>query len=564
MTPAAPSPSRWSRLAHEVLGLDLRSLAVMRILLGLLMMIDVLGRFTDIPHFYTDISKIPRTAVLEHLGRDQQVSAFLMGGTPGFVAVLFAVMLVFAASYTVGYRTRLTGAVAWFLLISLQTRAPIVLQSGDVVLRLMVFWSLFLPIEGRLSIDSLRALPTRAAPRSVLSVAAFALAWQLNFVYIFTWILKSGKAWRDGTAVYYALSIDHFAKQPVASWLLASQPVWEFLTHATFIFEIVGPFLLLVPFWRGPVRTATVLAFVGLHLGFHFGLAIGLFPFICIAAWIGLLPGWFWDRAGWRTAEGPPRRAAWWNEASALLFFGIALWWNLSTLEGLHTSVPAPMRTVGHLLRLDQKWNMFAPYPLKDDGWFRMPGKLVNGTEVDLWTGEEPDWATAEERAGWTKEKEAPNPEQAEAYRLSRRKPTLASAEFKNQRWQKYMRNIWSKEYKSMRVYLGKDICRKWNDSHAGAEKLRSFKIVYMKETTPPPGGTTEVVPVQIWSHDCFKREGTDSVVTTSPATGAKTKPMGAPPPGSKSTIRGSDAGPPPASAGAPAVPAEAGPGSID
>ena len=26
-----------------------------------------------------------------------------------------------------------------------------------------------------------------------------------------------------------------------------------------------------------------------------------------------------------------------------------------------------------------------------------------------------------------------------------------------------------------------------------------------MKEVTPKPGGTTEVVPVQIWTHDCFK-----------------------------------------------------------
>ena len=44
-----------------------------------------------------------------------------------------------------------------------------------------------------------------------------------------------------------------------------------------------------------------------------------------------------------------------------------------------------------------------------------------------------------------------------------------------------------------------------WNREHMGREKLRRFNMVYMKEVTPKPGKTTEVVPVQVWTHDCFK-----------------------------------------------------------
>lgn len=46
------------------------------------------------------------------------------------------------------------------------------------------------------------------------------------------------------------------------------------------------------------------------------------------------------------------------------------------------------MRVVGYILRLDQSWNMFAPYPTKEDGWFVVVGRLNYGGLVDLFGNE--------------------------------------------------------------------------------------------------------------------------------------------------------------------------------
>jgi hypothetical protein len=515
----------WMReRAKLVFGLDTRSLAVTRISLGLIVVLDVLNRVSDYRFFYTEAGALPRMALLQHLQRREHISLFMASGSDWWAGACFAIEAAAAIAFLVGYRTKLANLVVWAMVIGSHARGSILLQSGDVVLRLLLFWCLFLPMGARVSIDSVRKRIVHAPPRHVLGIATTAIQFQMAAIYIWTVMLKTGAAWRNGEAVWYALNVDHFAKQPLAGMLLEHQEVWSGLTHLTFWFEMIGPWLLLVPFFFGPTRVVAVGGFIFMHLGFWAGLEIGLFPWICIAGWVALMPGWLWQKLGWVVPDGDAHDAVigmpWarratsrWgtglryavSQSPALFFLWMAFQWNMSTVDGKNWAVPPSVRWVGHTLRLDQKWNMFAPFPLKDDGWFVIPGELVSGEFVELWQGGEVAWATDEEKATWTKATEAPSKDQTKAYNLSRAKPELISAMYPNQRWRKYMRNLWQKRYKKMRLYYGKALCVEWNREHTGREKLRRFNMVYMKEVTPKPGKTTEVVPVQIWTHDCFK-----------------------------------------------------------
>jgi hypothetical protein len=69
------------------------------------------------------------------------------------------------------------------------------------------------------------------------------------------------------------------------------------LTFATFGLEAFGPFLLFFPFFIGPVRTGTILAFMGLHFGIWLTMPLGLFSWVAAFCMVCFLPGWFWDRA---------------------------------------------------------------------------------------------------------------------------------------------------------------------------------------------------------------------------------------------------------------------------
>jgi hypothetical protein len=531
VTTGSTSITQWLRQRLTwVFGLDTRSLAVARIALGLLVLLDVWVRLVDYGAFYTESGVLSRAGVIEQYARSQHISLFMASGADWWAGVCFAIEAAAAACFLVGYRTRLANWIVWFMVIGTHARMSFVLQSGDVVLRLLLFWSLFLPMGARFSLDNLRQRAAHASAVYVVSVATIAIQFQVAAIYIWSAVLKTGEVWNNGEAVYYALSLDHFSKQPITDWILSQDWLWRSMTHTTFALELYGTVLLLIPVFFGPIRSLVVLAFIGLHLGFWATMELGLFPWISIVGWLFLLPGWFWERIGLRTSSAvaertgiigldwagkTPIRAAIWpryilTQVPALFCLWLVFQWNMMSLPGNDWTVSKSIQPIAHVFRLDQRWSMFAPYPIKDDGWYTMPGKLVSGEEVDLWQGGAPKWATEKEKQSWTKNLPTEGKENDVRYRLSREKPPLVSAMYSNQRWRKYMRKIWLKKHRSLRLPYGQFLCREWNGSHRGKDKLKNFKIIYMKEQTPPPGGSTEVHPVMVWSHDCFSKKSKD------------------------------------------------------
>lgn len=540
----APQPSRhpaplpsggWREVLHEIFGLDLRSLGLMRILLGAMLLLDTAVRSTDISNFYSDQGAFPRTAVLE-MGWSQWRWSLHMGtGEPKLIGVLFAIQAVFAVMFMVGYRTRLATIASWVFVVSLHARASLVLQAGDILIRLILFWSMFLPLAARFSVDALRGAEPPRPPRLAVSLATVGLMVQMAYMYVFTAIMKSGGVWQNGMAVYYALSIDHYVKQPQTSWVLQLPNFMKFLTGSTMVLEYAGPVALFSPFLRGPIRTLVCASFIGLHIGFFTFMEIGFFPWICMIAWVGILPGWLWDKlSDWQIVRhGPPLRVPLPVNAFLALCLVIVTWWNMSTIHkqvGRSMAVPEQIRWIGNVLRLDQKWDMFAPYPMKDDGWYVLPGRLSNGQSVELWRKEPTRWVPVDTSDGHVPILN----ELDESLELERFKPAEASSEFKSQRWRKYMRNLWVKTNKNWRLYFGKHVCREWNATHKGGESLRSFRMVYMKEYTPKPGGKTKIEPVLIWKHDCFKSNeqvksnNQDKPAEAAPAGGLGARPAGA------------------------------------
>ncbi len=133
-------------------------------------------------------------------------------------------------------------------------------------------------------------------------------------------------------------------------------------------------------------------------------------------------------------------------------------------------------KALGYTLRLDQKWDMFAPRPMKGDGWFVIAGTTRKGKVVNLW-GES-------ETVVWAK-------------------PEVVSATYPGQRWRKYMMNLWMNTFKKHRKHYGRYVCRLFDRDRADAgDKLETFHMFYMKEETERHG-TAPVECRSIWQHWC-------------------------------------------------------------
>src|ERR671912_1304474 len=297
---AAPKKSSVGRRARakifDIFGADLRSLAVFRIVLALLVLADLANRATDLYQHYADAGVLPRTVLVEEVLSPWVFSLNLMNGGSYFQALLFGVAALAALGMLVGYRTRLATFAVWALLLSFQLRNPLVNGAESPMLHMLLFWGMLLPLGAYWSVDRARSALPRPSPR-FLSLATFGLFMQIAFVYWFTSALKSGPEWRtDYTALYYALSLDQLAT-PVGHMLLDFPSLLQVLTFGTFVLEALGPLLLFCPFFTGPVRTGAALAFMSFHFGIWLTMDIGIFPWISAFCMVCFFPTWFWDRA---------------------------------------------------------------------------------------------------------------------------------------------------------------------------------------------------------------------------------------------------------------------------
>lgn len=468
-----------ARLA-PIAGIDPRGLAALRIGLGAVLLIDLWMRTGRFRALYTDAGVFPR-AFLEPWMRSTVAPLHQLDGSFAWQAFLFGAAALAALCLLLGLRTRVAALVSWLLLVSLHSRQPLVLNFGDDILRVALFWSLFLPLGRRWSLDARRA-PVPVDPDApVCSLATAAYLLQIAFVYFFTALLKSGPDWhRDGTALYYALSMDAWVT-PLGVFLREFPWLVWFVTRATLVLEAVGPFLLFAPLaW---LRTATVLAFWGLHLGIALSYTLGIFPWMDLVVLLPFLPRPVWDRLfGRRSHLGGPARVAPsdrrpWQTAAIAAAFAYVLVYNVDSVRPL--GLPGWLTSAGNWLRLNQQWRMFTPDGPRYDGWFVIPGQLVDGSRVDL---------------------------SVHGPVLSWDKPARISAANRPFRWAVFMWQI-SDPYTNhlLRKRFAEWTCRTWNASHLPARRLERLAIHFQFEETLPPGQGVRLEPRLLLEYDCVE-----------------------------------------------------------
>ncbi|MBD2769527.1 HTTM domain-containing protein [Hymenobacter sp. BT664] len=485
----APSTGFWEVLRRPFV-LDLRALALLRMATAAVVLTDLAIRSTDLEAHYANMGVLPMAAVLDHLWTPYQFSLHAATGLWQGQAALFAIAAVLAGALLLGYHTRLATMASWVLLVSVQNRNPLIEQGGDDLLRMLLFWGIFLP-WGRVWSCDARRQPAPAR-YEYFSAATVAYIVQLALLYWCTALLKNGAEWtRDGTALYYAFSLDQVL-MPGGRLLYPYPELLRFLTFGAYFTELLLPFVLFIPVGVAWWRLLVVVVLFVFHLSISLTLFVGLFFLINWASIVGLLPPVALDWLTRRLAPRVSRVERWWarlpkwqapwrlrleyaaepsagsrrvvragRETFVVAVLAYVCWWNLDDVAIIRPSgelMSASMRWFGYLFRVDQHWGMFAPTVFKDDGWYILEGSTSTGRQLDL------------NRAG------AP---------VTYAKPASVLALFKNDRWRKYSENYLFVSNEWMRPYYCNYLLRIWNEDPTHPP-VRRLSIIYMKEVSLP------------------------------------------------------------------------------
>lgn len=484
----------------SMFALDLRSLALFRILFGLCLFIDIVYRIPYVYDFYSDEGVLPRAALIENFMNIWEMSLFLANGQTAVITGFMFVTAMSALTFMFGFYTRLSAFVCWILVVSMQTRNGVILHGGDDVFRVLLFWCQFVPLASCYSVDSYLN-KTKAIHFTHFSIGSMGLILQCIFIYFFTGVLKIHPTWLlDGTGIYYALQLEQFSS-PIGQKLIPYGVLLKWMTHTTLLMELVLPWFVISPISFFRKRNAIVAVFIFFHLGLALTMELGMFPWLCMSLWVIFLNENFWNHVPrwsfnplFKVAEllksfgirspYPEQKYGIVLQSIAFVFVCLVLAWNIYEVDDLHLKKPTALRKIMSLSVMYQRWSMFAPYPLKDDGWYLIEATQFNGEKIDPFQ---------------------------EDHKIVRDKPKNVARTFKNTMWRKYLTHLWLKDYYKYRVYFGRYLCRTWNVKQQTEDtKINTIYIHYMLERTAPPGEASfEITKELLWSHYCYdKPEG--------------------------------------------------------
>ncbi|WP_436902941.1 hypothetical protein [Halovenus halobia] len=384
------------------LGVDSRAIGAFRVALGLVLLVDVLSRARHLRALYTDAGIVPRSVVLAEYGGPYELVLSLPD--PWYPLVLFPIGVVCGLALIAGRRPRLSVFAGLLVVLLLQMRNPYVLNGGDVLLRILFVWALFLPYEdARLGSEG----------RQLVSIATAGLVLQTGLVYAVNATHKiDGDTWWAGDAVAQVLATEQYT-------YLFGDFVLDFFggtgllvaaNYAWIALLVCSPLLVLA---TGRLRTALVSLFALVHVGMLLTLAVGHFPLVSLASLVVLYPPGAWDWVQ-RSAGRVRNRLG----VSAPALDSISSW-ERSTLRFPSGAVPDRVRSVAHAVvfravpavlvtfsllsaagvvgfptpeptdeaietaDFGQNWQMFAPEPPDRTWWIATPAERPDGTSVD-------------------------------------------------------------------------------------------------------------------------------------------------------------------------------------
>ena len=485
----------------RVFGCDVRSLAIFRIALSCLVFYVAVDLFQHAEGFYSELGFLDGT-MAKQVSPDS-FSLNYLSDTVVFQKTIFITLAAVAVLLGIGWFSRVAAFVCWILVVSVHVRNPLVLYSADTLLRVLLFWSMFIPLGRTWSVDSWLGRRKRVGSKDgigsadvICSVGTACLILQICIMYWTSGFAKLSETWFDGTAMQYVLRLDAYSR-PFGQWILNYPMLVEGITRVTPVVELMVPLLLFLPFWTERIRLGVVAFFLCFHVGIDLSLDVGKFGVVSVIAWLPFVPSIFWNHFGrWERAEpsltneqldaakhGSHAFPFWVKrvvtDGVPLVLLLYVVFWNCAGLNALqgkrwNRKIPPEVLWLGWATMLAQDFQMFGEPPRQNRAYV-FKGRMLDGTQMDLMR------------------------DQPATVQMPSENENMDSG------WKKLHRHFLSfggepEHFDALLDYY----TRKWNQSHSEAEQVTESRLECYYERIGPgvmPGAFVNISNLAVWSN---------------------------------------------------------------
>ena len=198
-------------------------------------------------------------------------SLFQLSDQALYFELIFHIGIIVTLLFMLGTLGRLGVVLQYIFVASLYHRNPIILDGGDNIALLVLFW-LMLADSSAVALRPRRSDATRPTQRNSIAtflhnVAVTAVISQLSILYLLSGLYKAqGSTWFEGTALYYIFQVPEFSWPPLTDILRSSLTFGLVASYLTIFFQISMPALLLSRIGR--------FAFLAFAIPFHGSIAL--------------------------------------------------------------------------------------------------------------------------------------------------------------------------------------------------------------------------------------------------------------------------------------------------
>lgn len=264
---------------------------VFRIAMGFLIFTNLVMVGIDFEAWYTERGFVPVDIGALYFHESPRLN-LLAGVTDARFTLAFYVLVTLCALLTcIGLWTRVSSIILTLGLITLHHRNGVILNGGDLVMRMGALYIALGPSGASCSVDRLIRQWKGSAPAVPELVSLWPqrlIQFQVALVYFTTvWHKAFGTHWRDGTATYYPLHLNEFHRFWLPDFMREWPPFIMATTYGTLVVELA---LATLVFFK-PWRKWALLGGVGLHLFIEYAMNIPLFGLLMIATYLSFFEG---------------------------------------------------------------------------------------------------------------------------------------------------------------------------------------------------------------------------------------------------------------------------------
>jgi hypothetical protein len=299
------------------------SMSALRILLGIAMFWFLVASAAD-RHYLWGAGSTWLDPIVERRGYLDIFRVPFPKADPAVFDLSYGILIAFSLLFIVGFATRVVTPVLLMFWVGLSSNSVFLTNGGDVVIRLALLFCIFADLSRHWSVDAwwcrrrgrtsiYPVVITRRIPSWLTAVAhntaVVLCGYQVLLIYVNSGIYKlMGKEWLEGSALYYAFTLDVFRVFPALSDLVWHiTPLVMVGSWISIWAQLLFPLLLL---WR-PTRYAALVVLMGMHLGIGFFLGLWPFSLAMIALDLVFIRDASWERAlAWTAQKSRALRAA--------------------------------------------------------------------------------------------------------------------------------------------------------------------------------------------------------------------------------------------------------------